>query len=443
METLRRNERHLPSFWSPILAEDRKKWFKMTSLFMVLLTAIIFGILSIYWGAVHSLQFNLDVATVTIIDLDGGEIGQAIQAFGQASRSATPKDTLGYVSPGVNQYPTQEAALKALQNEDFWVGIVAVPGATDRMNTALTTGNNSYKPNEALQVLYQEGRNALIISELILPKLTTFLNEFVSNFTTNKQSSLLQQNEGNAAALATQLRTPIPVGFTLVNKAPYMPTTAEASTEIGSIYIIIASFITVIMFEQLFLQLLGKVGTRTFYLLRMAALPVIFLLLSAIYLLLSVVWQVPFDRHYGTAGYVIYWLLSWCGMISFGLTISNVNDLIGQPFTAVFFVFWVVSNVTAGFYPIEFLSNFYRWGLAWPFRHLLTGSKAVIFGTKNTLGLNFGVIIAWIAVGLLVQPLAIFLWMRKNKARVEQNRNDVLKRTKDVRQDTSSISESI
>ena len=115
-------------------------------------------------------------------------------------------------------------------------------------------------------------------------------------------------------------------------------------------------------------------------------------------------------------------------MMAFGLAVENVNNLLGMPFTPVFFVFWVISNVATGFFPIELLSNFYLWGLAWPLRQVLIGGKAILFGTKNLLGLNFGVLIAWVAVSMALQPFSIWVQMRKQKGQIEAHRREVLER---------------
>jgi hypothetical protein len=84
--------------------------------------------------------------------------------------------------------------------------------------------------------------------------------------------------------------------------------------------------------------------------------------------------------------------------------------------------------VATGFYPIELLSNFYLWGLAWPLRHDLIGAKAILFGTKNLLGLNFGVIISWVAISIALQPFTIWVQMRKKKAHIENQTRQVLER---------------
>lgn len=115
-------------------------------------------------------------------------------------------------------------------------------------------------------------------------------------------------------------------------------------------------------------------------------------------------------------------------MMAFGLVVENVHNVVGLPFTPVFFVFWVISNVSTGFFPVELLSNFYRWGLAWPLRHVLIGGKAIIFGTKNELGLNFGVLLAWIAVSIVLQWFTVDFQLRKKKSNVESNKKEVLEK---------------
>ena len=113
------------------------------------------------------------------------------------------------------------------------------------------------------------------------------------------------------------------------------------------------------MFNALNEAMMGKVSTSKYYIYRMLLLPLLFLFLSALYLALSCAWKIRFDKFYGASGYVIYWMLSYASMLAFGLAVENVNNLLGPPFTPVFFVFWVISNVATGFYPIELLSNFY------------------------------------------------------------------------------------
>lgn len=229
-------DRALPGFYSPYLAKERKIWRKMLLTFIVLLIAIVLGILSLYWGADHSLQFNVPVFTVAIIDFDQGEVGPALQQAGAMARSSNPEMTLGYVAePGSKYNFSNEQARHALKEEHFWIGLVVQANATTAMNYAYNEGNATYDPTGSIHMIYEEGRNALAIDEYAYPEALSFLNSFVLEFARTKQRSLATSNAGNAAALARQAENPIPISYSIFNTAPYVPSTAEAATEIGTI----------------------------------------------------------------------------------------------------------------------------------------------------------------------------------------------------------------
>ncbi|ESZ98326.1 hypothetical protein SBOR_1319 [Sclerotinia borealis F-4128] len=420
----------LPSLWSPHLAENRKLWIKMFVVFCVLLITTIMGTMSIYWGGDHSLQYNIPVLTIAVIDFDHSEVGRYLQDMATAARAKNYHNSLGFVNQdGDAMYGNVENAHAALHDQKFWVGIVVMENATKAMNHAYEVGDEAYDQNSAIHVLYEEARNALVIGTVVYPRLLEFLDEFVLEFTKQKQMSLLQGTNGSdVEALQRQIQSPVSVGFTIINLAAATPSTAEAATEIGTIYLIIVSFLSVLMFDKLSDTIMGNIATSTYYIYRLTILPFVYLFLSLFYLTLSCMWHIPFSLHFGPAGYPLYWMLSWISMMAFGLTIENINNLLGMPFTPVFFVFWVISNVTTGFYPTEMLNDFYKWGIVWPLRHDMMGARAIIYGTKNTLRQNFGVLIAWVLVSLLLMPGTVWLQMRKKRVGAEEKRRVVLER---------------
>ena len=415
----------------------------MAAIFFVLLTTIILGILSIYWGADHSLMFNLEVATVSVIDLDGQEVGMAVQQYAREFRQKMAPESLGYITPPQGTYTSNQQTFDALKNEDFWVGVVIQSNATELMNYAYTAGNTSYDPTGAIHVIYTEARNALLIGELIYPQLSAFLQGFQMQFAKQKQSSLVLANAQNTTALTLQALTPVPISFSLYNRAPYVPTTVEAATEIGTIYLIIVAFISVLMFGALNMALMGKVSLKLYVAYRLLALPTIYFFLSLFYTVLSAVWHVPLRTRFGAGGFPLYWALSFVSMQVFGSVMDGVNNVASvtlQPVTAVFFALWVISNVATGFYPIEFLSNFYKWGLAWPLRHNLIAAKTIIFlETKNLLGLNFGVLLAWMAVALVFQPLTLAFQLYKSRETWKKNSQEMVSRMQGDRTKSNSF----
>ncbi|PQE15845.1 MNNG and nitrosoguanidine resistance protein [Rutstroemia sp. NJR-2017a BBW] len=407
----------------------------MLVVFFVLLVATIMGTMSIHWGGDHSLQFNLRVLTVAVVDFDQGEIGNYLKEMVVEERSKDYKRSLGFVNvDGAEMDESVDEVYRKLHRQDFWFAIIVNSNASETMNAAFAGDTQVYDPKGAVEVVYEEARNALVIGKVLYPKVIAFLDQFVLDFTKQKQKALMDANSNgdsnftNIVALQRQLKNPVATGFTISNMAPAIPSTAAAATEIGTIYLIIVSFLSVLMFDKLSDTIMGNIPTKPYYIYRIIILPFVYFFLSLFYLCLSCVWNISFSKFYGGSGYVLYWMLSWVSMMAFGLCIENINNILGMPFTPVFFVFWVISNVTTGFYPTEMLSNFYKWGIVWPLRHDVMGARAIIYGTKNTLRENFGALLGWVIISLLLLPGTVWLQLRKKKDLLEKKRGEVLER---------------
>lgn len=174
------------------------------------------------------------------------------------------------------------------------------------------------------------------------------------------------------------------IGFSTFNLRPFMPPVDTPAITIGLIYLIIISFFSFSFYLPIHMQFIQGPGHRPlkFYQLiiwRWSATITSYLFLSLFYSLISLAFQIPFSAssapdtvvaspasayHYGS--FVVYWILNWVGMIVLGLASENVAMVIGQPFTAFWLIFWVITNVSTSFYSITLAPRFYYWGYAWP-----------------------------------------------------------------------------
>ncbi len=186
---------------------------------------------------------------------------------------------------------------------------------------------------------------------------------------------------------------------------------------------------------------------------RLFATLVAYLFLSLAYSLISLAFQIPFNNApkphtevannpnaYDNGSFVVFWMLNYVGMIALGLACENVAMVIGQPWMALWLIFWVITNVTTSFYDIDLAPKFYYWGYAWPLHNseftlicpsqcLLTywvdlnianlsvvveGSRTIIFDVHSRIGLNFGALFVWVAINIALFPLACFFFRWKN-----------------------------
>jgi hypothetical protein len=101
--------------------------------------------------------------------------------------------------------------------------------------------------------------------------------------------------------------------------------------------------------------------------------------MSLAYSLISIAFQIPFanptaspvegadnPNAYGHGTFVVYWMLNWIGMTALGLASENMSMAIGQPWTAMWLIFWVITNVSTSFNALPLAPRFYYWGYAWP-----------------------------------------------------------------------------
>lgn len=98
----------------------------------------------------------------------------------------------------------------------------------------------------------------------------------------------------------------------------------------------------------------------------------------------------------------------------------------GVPF---FMILWVITNVSVCFMPIEILPRIFHYGYAMPFYNVSRAVRAILFGTKNELGLNFGVLIAWAAISFCTLPVFQFILRRRHITEV----NAMMEEDKQVR----------
>ena len=53
-------------------------------------------------------------------------------------------------------------------------------------------------------------------------------------------------------------------------------------------------------------------------------------------------------------------------MMALGLACENMAMFLGMPWTGLWLIFWVITNVTTSFSNLAVLPGFYHWGYAWP-----------------------------------------------------------------------------
>lgn len=440
-------------FWDHRLRSVRLEAFRKWGYTTVVLMIFILAVLSLYWAVFFHLPANLKNLVIYVVDMDGAApysqsitghaplVGPGITEL--ANQMIMQSDTLGFrIMPGsdFNNDPIQ--VRQAVYNQEAWAAIVINPNATALLYSAVETGNSSYEPMGACQLVYVEARDETTYLNYIMPLLDQFMTEATSTIGQRWASTALQ-NASTPSALANLRAAPQAlspaIGFSQFNLRPFYPYVATPAVSIGLIYLIIISFFSFSFYLPIHLKYLKPEGhpPLKFWQLicwRWLATIAAYIFLSLAYSLISLAFQInfsggnPVDSEvlptvaaygnpdaYGRGSFPVYWMLNFLGMTALGLACENMAMLVGQPWMGLWLIFWVISNVSTSFYNIDTEPAFYRWGYAWPLHHVVQGSRTILFDLHSQIGLNFGVLITWAAVNTALFPFMCYFMRYKTR----------------------------
>ncbi|KAK7462780.1 hypothetical protein VKT23_007364 [Stygiomarasmius scandens] len=405
------------SFTDKNMAAARKIYLKVLVGGSFMLVIAMFSIFSIYWGALwkspaHNLQG-------WVVDFDQSTIGTSVVQALVASSSSSKITWKEMPASEFTGGPSEVAGRVA--EEKAWVAVVVNANATSRLNAATASADSSYNGTSAITVYASEARNENAFRSIIRPIVQGILATIGENFAIQfakqlSSSSNLSTLLSNAPQIITQ-----PVSYTLDNLHPFNVPVATAITFVGLIYLLILSFfiVNVSLSARQVSGLEQHLSTGALIRLRLISTILAYFFISLFYSLLSKAFQVDFSRKFGEGGFVVFWMLNWVGMLAVGLALESMITILtirGVPF---FMILWIIVNVSVCALPIDVLPRIYHYGYAMPFYNVSRAIRTILFDTKNTVGLNFGILLAWVAISMITLPL--FQWFMRRRNITELN----------------------
>ncbi|KAJ9615647.1 hypothetical protein H2200_001723 [Cladophialophora chaetospira] len=433
-------------FFNSALAKTRLDVFCKYSKTLAILCVFVLAVLSLFWGVLFRVRENLRHATIAVVNFDASlspyqNVEPVVGPFVEDAvrrELATQQYPLGYkFVPPVKFNNDPFAVRLAVHQERYWGAIIVNNNATALLRQAVANGNSSYDPFGAAQIITNQARDIESYNQYITPVLLRLASDISFDFGRNWTSQVLTDT-----SLAQVIYSNVPqalspgIGFSIFNLRPFDPPTAIPAVSIGLIYLIIIAFFSFGFFIPTHMKFILPSTSSPHPPLKFAHLIIwryfstitAYFFLALCYSLVSLAFQIPFSRtpphglstwpkndvadnanYLGKSTFLVYWMLNFFGMSALGLACENVAMLIGQPWTALWLVFWVITNVSTGFYALELAPGFYGWGYAWPLRQIVYASRTLLFGTNSKLGVNFGILAAWIVVGTVLFPVSCWV----------------------------------
>ncbi|KAH7130475.1 hypothetical protein B0J11DRAFT_602818 [Dendryphion nanum] len=443
-------------FWHPSIRQVRNRAFVKWTITTAILMAFILAVLSIYWGVFFKVEDRLTHLSVFVVDFDGiapddsGNapfVGPMITRLVQETLNSG-QPTLGYSSRPPSEFGNDPLRVRqAVYDFNAWAAIVINPNATAMLYSAIATGNMSYDPMGACQLIYQDSRDETNWFDFILPLISTLIRQAQSTVGT-EWARMVLRNASDPTTLANMQAVPQAlnpaIGFSEYNLRPFFPYTGIPAVSIGLIYLIIISFFSFSFYLPIHMQFINPKGHpplkfRQLIIWRWIATVSAYFMLSLAYSLVSLAFQINFSHlspitseaqvtdiaygnpvAYGRATFLVYWMLNFFGMIALGMACENVAMLVGAPWMGCWLIFWVITNVSTAFYDVEIAPGFYHYGYAWPLHYVVEASRQILFDLHSRIGLDFGVLIAWGAVNTVFFPFCCWFQRWKTKRGVHE-----------------------
>ncbi|KAG8911645.1 hypothetical protein FRC01_005605 [Tulasnella sp. 417] len=131
--------------------------------------------------------------------------------------------------------------------------------------------------------------------------------------------------------------------------------------------------------------------------------------------------KITFGAKYSYAGgFFLFWVFVYMGMAALGLATEAMITLLTPRFIAYFLIALIISNVSVASVPIVLQPSFYRYGYGFPVFNLAEAIRTIIFNTKNHMGVNAGVLLAWVVLSMITVPLFTWLMRRKDEQSEKQ-----------------------
>jgi hypothetical protein len=434
-------------FWHYKMAGVRlhvlKLWFRTN----FILSVAIMAFLCLFWGALFRQDQNLHNLGILVVDFDSQPPFETTTPFVGPFVTHAVQDLIdaghapGYTFRSPADFSNDPLKVReAVYDFKAWAAIIINPNATASLDAAIRHGNASYDPLGACQIIYNSARDQTTSASYILPSLTTLQKRVVSTFGSAWIRHLLSTNITPSSEILLSVPQALSPGieFTTYDLRPFGPPIATPAVSIGLIYLIIISFFSFTFFLPIHLKYLSPRGHPPLKFIQLIAWRYIatvssYFLLSLVYSFVSLAFLMPMGNGsgshtqparnpnaYGKATFVVYWAGNWIGMTAFGLASENMAMLLGTPWTALWLIFWVISNVATGFYALELAPGFYAWGYAWPMHNIVEMTRSVLFDLHPRIGLNLGVLLAWCAVDTILFPVCCY-YMRWKSARAKRD----------------------
>lgn len=422
----------------------------------ITLLTVFLGLLSIYWGALYKRENRVRNMPMLVVIED-----ESFVLTNGSRADAVLGPALQNLLEGLKQYGRFEKAnLTALRleaertnttvlgrtihyvhHQKYWAALYVNATATQTVYDMLAK-NTTAQPQYLILAVYESGRHYLALAQYVTKNLHTIGSNWLQFEAGKAYSNIIQyyltEKERQALLKTIAQSIPIPLpNFNLVDERPSSSTAVLGPSELGLVYAQIFSFHQFNFSNDLHTSISTQLRFRHYLWYRVLFSQINHLVLSLVYGLMTLAFQVPVNPAYGHSGFLVLWMTMFLFIsASGGLNEAGVTCILvwgSKALLAPWMIFNIVVNISPTFAPLVLSPGFYRYGYAMPMFNAYEALRVVFFNTwKGNLGRNYGILTAWIVVTniLLCYILKIVNDRRKKEIEARQLKREKTRRAK-------------
>lgn len=163
-------------------------------------------------------------------------VGPLVSQLGQQMLQVNGHPGYGSLPPSdFNNDPMQ--VRQAVYDQKAWAAFIINANATAMLYSAIESGNASYDPMGAMQMVFIDARDDTTWYDYLAPQIDLFMTEAVAQINQEWAKLALQRAAADPTILANLQAAPqaLQVGFSQYNLRPFYPYTATPTVSIGLI----------------------------------------------------------------------------------------------------------------------------------------------------------------------------------------------------------------
>ncbi|KAH3660570.1 hypothetical protein OGAPHI_007156 [Ogataea philodendri] len=418
-------------FWSKRKTQERKSFLVQYAIIIVILWAFILSAFSIYWGSMYGRQNRFVNLKVLVAIEQGADVNNSDYPLSQAileTIQLPELETLLGWEP--HNFTSDDEIVDKVYKQKYWAAIYVSSNDVSRQLVEAIENGSDLNTSSLVRCYYETGRDLNGQNQFVKPSLADFgvaFSQIVQQKVYPKLLSNLTPDQF-AKLQNTSILTNTPT-VEYIDGKKVTNTVVLAPLQVGLIYIIIITFFQVTWFQKLNQNVASHLKPKSYIGYRMVQSQVTFLLVSLGYSCLNAAFQIPMNKSW-KGGFGVLWMFSYLAMAAVGGANENLSLIcfaVFPPMMGFWLLFFVVSNISATFAPIEVCPEFYRFTYAFPIKNAYELMKMQLFDTyRGQLGRNIGVLIAWIVLNNILFPFCLyfFSWsMKRNMMKAKAGKN--------------------